>query len=167
MKRVAMLLLRRWAMVLAYWVAAVLLFTSLPLWAVALALVSTLSHGRWRALRAMWVLVVYVWTTPLLTTGHQGMVLLCLSLGLGRMGLSYGPLGAALGSLVPTAVRYTGASLTFNLAGIVGASLTPYAATWLAGNFGLQAVGWYLSAAGMVTLVALLLLSRSQMAARH
>lgn len=104
---------------------------------------------------------------PLLTTGHQGMVLLCLSLGLGLMGLSYGPLGAALGSLFPTAVRYTGASLTFNLAGIVGASLTPYAATWLAGNFGLQAVGWYLSAAGMVTLVALLLLSRSQMAARH
>ena len=51
MKRAAMLL-RRWAMVLAYWVAAVFLFTSLPLWAVGLALVSTLSHGRWRALRA-------------------------------------------------------------------------------------------------------------------
>src|SRR5690606_38775778 len=104
---------------------------------------------------------------PLLSTGHQGLVLLCLSLGLGLMGLSYGPLGAALGSLFPTAVRYTGASLTFNLAGIVGASLTPYAATWLADSFGLAAVGWYLSAAGMVTLVALLLLSRSQMAVRH
>jgi len=62
MKRAAMLL-RRWAMVVAYWVAAVFLFTSLPLWAVGLALVSTLSHGRWRALRAMWVLVVYVWTS--------------------------------------------------------------------------------------------------------
>ena len=58
---------------------------------------------------------------PLLSTGHQGVVLLCLSLGLFLMGLSYGPLGAALGSLFPTAVRYTGASLTFNLAGIVGA----------------------------------------------
>jgi hypothetical protein len=31
-------------------------------------------------------------------------------------------------------VRYTGASLTFNLAGILGASLAPYAATWLATN---------------------------------
>ena len=83
------------------------------------------------------------------------------------MGLSYGPLGAALGSLFPTAVRYTGASLTFNLAGIVGASLTPYAAKWLADSFGLATVGWYLSAAGLVTLTALLLLSRAAMAARH
>jgi MFS family permease len=104
---------------------------------------------------------------PLLDTGNAGAVLLCLSLGLGLMGLSYGPLGAALGSLFPTAVRYTGASLTFNLAGIVGASLTPYAATSLAGRFGLVAVGWYLSAAGLVTLAALLMLTRSSMAARH
>ncbi|HUG73121.1 MAG TPA: MFS transporter [Steroidobacteraceae bacterium] len=104
---------------------------------------------------------------PLLATGNAGAVLLCLSLGLGLMGLSYGPLGAALGSLFPTAVRYTGASLTFNLAGILGASLTPYAATWLAGKFGLMAVGWYLSAAGLVTLAALLMLSRSSMSARH
>jgi metabolite-proton symporter len=104
---------------------------------------------------------------PLLGAGSSASVLLCLSLGLGLMGLSYGPLGAALGSLFPTAVRYTGASLTFNLAGIVGASLTPYAATWLAGRFGLAAVGWYLSAAGLLTLAALLMLSRASMAARH
>ena len=77
------------------------------------------------------------------------------------------PLGAALGSLFPTALRYTGASLTFNLAGVVGASLTPYAAQWLAREFGLATVGWYLSAAGLVSLVALLLLSRASMAARH
>ena len=78
-----------------------------------------------------------------------------------------GPLGAALGSLFPTAVRYTGASLTFNLAGIVGASLTPYVAKWLADNYGLATVGWYLSASGLVTLAALLMLSRASMAARH
>jgi hypothetical protein len=64
-------------------------------------------------------------------------------------------------------VRYTGASLTFNFAGIVGASLTPYAATWLAGEFGLPAVGYYLSAAGVLTLIALLLLRRGAMAVRH
>ena len=104
---------------------------------------------------------------PLLAAGSQGLVLLCLSLGLALMGLTYGPLGAALASLFPTAVRYTGASLTFNLAGILGASLTPYAATWLAGQFGLAAVGYYLSAACLVTLVALLLLTRDAMAQRH
>jgi MFS family permease len=104
---------------------------------------------------------------PLLGAGSAAAVLLCLSLGLGLMGVSYGPLGAALGSLFPTALRYTGASLTFNLAGVVGASLTPYAAQWLARQFGLATVGWYLSAAGLVSLVALLLLSRTAMAARH
>ncbi|MCW5889816.1 MAG: MHS family MFS transporter [bacterium] len=104
---------------------------------------------------------------PLLAGGTDGMVLLCLSLGLGLMGLTYGPLGAALGALFPTAVRYTGASLTFNFAGIVGASLTPYAATWLAQAYGLAAVGWYLSGMSVLTLVALLLLSRGAMSARH
>ncbi len=83
-----------------------------------------------------------------------------LSVGLGLMGLTYGPLGTALSELFPTAVRYTGSSLTFNLAGIVGASLAPYAATWLATRYGLAYVGYYLSAAGVITLVALLLMRR-------
>jgi metabolite-proton symporter len=103
---------------------------------------------------------------PLLAAGSSGSVTLCLALGLGLMGIGYGPLGAALGALFPTAVRYTGASLTFNLAGIIGASLTPYAATWLATEHGLPAVGYYLSAASLVTLVALLLLSRNAMSER-
>ena len=104
---------------------------------------------------------------PLLGANHALSVLACLSIGLVLMGLTYGPLGAALGSLFPTALRYTGVSLTFNLAGILGGSLTPYAARWLAGQFGLAAVGWYLSGAALITLVALLLLPRTAMAARH
>jgi MFS family permease len=58
--------------------------------------------------------------------------------------------------MFPPEVRYTGASLTFNLAGILGASLAPYVATWLATNHGLQTVGWYLSAAAVISLLALL-----------
>jgi hypothetical protein len=54
-------------------------------------------------------------------------------------------------------VRYTGSSLTFNLAGIFGASLAPYAATWLASNYGLQWVGYYLSASTTLSLVGLYL----------
>jgi len=94
-------------------------------------------------------------------------VVLCLSLGLALMGLTYGPLGAALGALFPTTVRYTGASFAFNFAGILGASLTPYAATWLAGRYGLLAVGWYLTGASLLSLVALLLLPSDAMAKRH
>ncbi len=92
---------------------------------------------------------------PLFGSGAPLSVLVFLALGLALMGLTYGPLGTALADLFPTAVRYTGASLTFNLAGIVGASLAPYLATWLAVHYGLAYVGYYLSAAGLLTLIAL------------
>jgi MFS family permease len=72
------------------------------------------------------------------------------------MGLTYGPLGTTLSELFPTRVRYTGSSLTFNLAGIFGASLAPYIATWLAQNYGLQVVGYYVGVAALVTLVGLI-----------
>ena len=58
--------------------------------------------------------------------------------------------------MFPTAVRYTGASLSFNLAGILGASLTPYVAMRLATQHGVGHVGYYLSAAATLTLLALL-----------
>jgi metabolite-proton symporter len=99
---------------------------------------------------------------PLFATPSQGLALTFLGLGLGLMGLTYGPLGTALSELFPTAVRYTGASVSFNLAGIVGASLAPYIATWLAKNYGIAFVGYYLSAAGLVSLVALVGISKKR-----
>ena len=95
-------------------------------------------------------------TGPLFGSGTTAGVLAYLCLGLALMGLAYGPLGTALAELFPTAVRYTGASLSFNLAGIIGASMAPYAAKWLATNHGLAWVGYYLSAAGLISLVATL-----------
>ncbi len=117
---------------------------------------------------AVALLVVYGFVfAPLLSAGSGGAVLACLSLGLALMGLTYGPLGAALGALFPTAVRYTGASFAFNFAGILGASLTPTIAKWLSDHHGLAAVGWYLSGASFISLLALLLLSRGALSARH
>jgi hypothetical protein len=95
---------------------------------------------------------------PLFGSGSTLGVLTFLAVGLALMGLTYGPLGTLLTELYPTAVRYTGASLSFNLAGIIGASLAPYIATWLATHYGLACVGYYLSAAGLLTLTALVLL---------
>jgi len=97
---------------------------------------------------------------PLFAAGGTAMVTLLLCLGLACMGLTYGPLGTALSEQFPTAVRYTGASMAFNLAGILGGSLAPYIATWLAVNFGIAAVGYYLVAAGALTLGALLIIRR-------
>ena len=88
---------------------------------------------------------------PLFESGLAGTVVAML-LGMSLTGLVYGPLGTVLSELFPTAVRYTGSSLTFNLAGIFGASLAPYIATWLATNHGLQYVGYYLTGAALLSL---------------
>ena len=98
---------------------------------------------------------------PLFAASNSFEVLMFSAVGLGLMGLTYGPLGTALSELFPTAVRYTGASVAFNLAGIVGASLAPYIATWLAGNYGLSYVGFYLAGAAFLTLLALLRIKKS------
>jgi metabolite-proton symporter len=81
-----------------------------------------------------------------------------LCIGMLLMGLTYGPLGTALSEIFPPAVRYTGASLSFTLAGIFGASLAPYLGTWLARTYGLPYVGYYLSIAALLTLTAQLII---------
>jgi MFS family permease len=93
---------------------------------------------------------------PLFTTGNLFITGLFLSIGMFLMGLTYGPIGTALAGIFPAAVRYTGASLAFTLAGILGASLTPALATTLAQKYGLAYVGYYLTAASVVTLLALI-----------
>jgi len=92
---------------------------------------------------------------PMLSSGLSGATL-AMIIGLSLMGLTYGPLGTTLSELFPTSVRYTGSSLTFNLAGIFGASLAPYIATYLATNYGLQYVGYYLTGAAILTMIGLL-----------
>ena len=92
---------------------------------------------------------------PMFLAGTTGAVLM-MTVGLSLMGLTYGPLGTVLSELFPTAVRYTGSSLTFTFAGIFGASLAPNIATWLAKNHGLQFVGYYLTGAAALTFIGLL-----------
>jgi metabolite-proton symporter len=120
--------------------------------------------GRWPVLIASSVAVIAFGLAfaPLFSSGDAAKATLFLSLGLALMGFTYGALGAALAGLFPTAVRYTGASLTFNLAGILGGSLAPYIATYLADGYGIAYVGYYLSVAAVVTLVAQLLLNRQR-----
>ena len=66
---------------------------------------------------------------PLFGAHDTSRVFIFLALGFSLTGMMYGSLGSALASLFPTAVRYTGTSLTFNFAGILGASLAPLIAT--------------------------------------
>jgi MFS family permease len=106
---------------------------------------------------------------PLFSAGITGVVIM-MALGLALMGFAYGPLGTVVSELFPTRVRYTGSSLAFSAAGIAGASLAPYAATWLAKNHGLRYVGYYLIASSLLTLIGLLLIPETvnkDLAAAH
>jgi len=94
--------------------------------------------------------------SPLFSTGSLVITGIFLIIGMFLMGLTYGPIGTALAEIFPASVRYTGASLAFNLAGILGASFTPYIATTLGKSYGLQYVGYYLTFAAAVTFLALL-----------
>jgi len=95
---------------------------------------------------------------PLLGSGSLLLVGAFLSVAMVLMGLVYGPLGAWLPGLFPARVRYTGASVAFNIGGIIGGGMTPLIAEGLAKAGGLTYVGYYLSAACVLSLVALLLL---------
>jgi metabolite-proton symporter len=98
---------------------------------------------------------------PLFRSGPHA-TLLMLVVGLLLMGFTYGPLGTLVSELFPTSVRYTGSSLAFSIAGILGASVAPYIATWLAKNYGLPYVGYYLIAIAALTLVGLLLIPETR-----
>ncbi len=98
----------------------------------------------------------------MLESGNTLIVFLFLCIGLAIMGLTYGPIGTVLSEIFPTSVRYTGSALTFNLAGIFGASFAPLIATKLAESYGLYAVGYYLSAASLLSLVAFLMIRETK-----
>lgn len=126
--------------------------------AITIPIGATLSeHGRRRTLLGVTAAIGLfgLVMAPMFLAGTAG-ALIMLIVGLSLTGLVYGPLGTFLSELFPTPVRYTGCSLTFNLAGIFGASLAPYIAIWLAKKYGLQFVGYYLSLAAVLTFIGLL-----------
>lgn len=101
---------------------------------------------------------------PMMNSGSLFEVFLFLSLSLTLMGFVYGPLGAWLPGLFPARVRYTGVSMAFNVAGVLGGGLTPLVAQTLAVKHGLMAVGLYSGGAALISLIALALFGKARKA---
>jgi MFS family permease len=82
-----------------------------------------------------------------------------LIFGFSLMGMTFGPMGALLPELFPTSVRYTGSAIAYNVSSILGAALAPIIALelWKAAGGNPWLVGIYMSGAGVLTLIALLL----------
>lgn len=78
-----------------------------------------------------------------------------LIIGMGLIGMGYGPLASFLPELFPTHARYSGASLTYNVAGLFGASVISIIALPLNANYGLKGVGIYLAFNALLSLIGL------------
>lgn len=78
-----------------------------------------------------------------------------LIIGMGLIGMGYGPLASFLPELFPTHARYSGASLTYNVAGLFGASVASIIALPLNANYGLKGVGIYLMFNALLSLIGL------------
>ncbi|MFC7583593.1 MFS transporter [Nonomuraea antimicrobica] len=102
-----------------------------------------------------WGLVMF----PLMETRSVVLVGLALAGALALMGLIFGPMGAYLPELFRTEFRYSGASVAYSLGGVLGGAVPPLVATGLqAGGLGVQAVGGYVSAMALLSLLCLLAL---------
>lgn len=110
------------------------------------------------ALAGLWGLVLF----PLLDTEKPALIALAIGGALFLMGVVYGPMGAYLPELFGTKVRYSGASLAYNLGGVLGGAVAPLVATRLQSAFGSSSVGWYVSAMAVVSLACVLALPETR-----
>jgi metabolite-proton symporter len=75
----------------------------------------------------IWVAIFF----PLLDTGKFGFIVLAAVIALVVHAAMYGPQASFISEMFPTRVRYTGASMGYQLAGILGGALAPIISTWL------------------------------------
>ncbi len=94
----------------------------------------------------------------LLNTGIEPLIWLAIILGvnLGHDAM-YGPQASFFAELFGTRVRYSGASLGYQLASVIAGGLSPFIATALLAGFGYGAVALYTAAMALITLISVIL----------
>ena len=91
----------------------------------------------------------------MLNTGSSVLIWLAIVLGvnIGHDAM-YGPQAAFFSELFGTRVRYSGASLGYQLASVLAGGLSPLIATALLGYYGWPAVALYTAGMAVITVVA-------------
>jgi metabolite-proton symporter len=93
---------------------------------------------------------------PLLATGSTAVVVFAVVVALLTHAAMYGPQAAFIAELFSTELRYSGASMGYQLAGVLGGGIAPIVAIALVHTFGTAyAVSVYVLAMVLLTLVAL------------
>ena len=102
-------------------------------------------------------ILIFALCMPLfLRNGTPTSVFAFLVIGMALMGMTFGPMAALLPELFPTEVRYSGASLAYNIASIIGATIAAMISLKINALYGLMGVGIYLAINAFLTLLALL-----------
>ena len=107
---------------------------------------------RWGAiLTGVWGFALF----PLIDTGSPILICVAITMGLLFLGMQYGPQAAYFTELFSTEVRYSGASLGYQIGAIIGGALAPTIAVLLWNNFGIFYVSVYILIAALMTLWSL------------
>ena len=101
-------------------------------------------------LTAAWAFVVF----PLVDTGNFWLIVLAITVGLLFLGMMYGPQAAFFTELFSTEVRYSGASLGYQLGAILGGAFAPAIAVKLWTEYDILWVSVYIAFASMLTLLS-------------
>jgi metabolite-proton symporter len=142
-----------------------LLIASCPVWMAGMGISAHLSDrvGRRRVYVTSTValLVVSAGFFSLIDTASIPLMLAAMLLLAFVLGATVGPQSALFAELFPAHVRYSGASLGYQVGAILGGGIAPFIATWLYASFGTTtAITAYFVAVSVVSLVCTVVLLR-------
>ena len=109
------------------------------------------------ALTALWAFAIF----PLMASGSFILAVAAIAVGLTFLGMMYGPQAAFFAELFSTEVRYSGASLGYQLGAIIGGSFAPIIATLLWKNYDIFWVSVYIAFASILSLISVYMLTET------
>ena len=108
-------------------------------------------------LTAFWAFAIF----PLVDTGNFWLIVIAVTIGLSLLSMMYGPQAAFFTELFSTEVRYSGATLGYQLGAIAGGAFAPTIAAKLWTDFDIFWVSVYIAFASVLTLISVMLLSET------
>lgn len=109
------------------------------------------------ALTAIWGFCVF----PLVDTGNFWLIVLAITGGLTFLSMMYGPQAAFFTELFNTEVRYSGATLGYQLGAIVGGAFAPTIAAKLWIDYDILWVSAYIAFASILSLLSVMMLTET------
>ena len=108
-------------------------------------------------LTAIWAFAIF----PLVDTGNFWLIVLAVTFGLSFLAMMYGPQAAFFTELFSTEVRYSGATLGYQLGAIAGGAFAPTIAAKLWTDFDIFWVSVYIAIASILTLLSVMSLTET------